>query len=127
MRRVVEEKLVAGARPHTMLSQTAQQLRVIPFVCNDDIGTSQGSIEINAQRVVEHTTQLRIGCVKGLDDSIATLLAQVVKAPSVRGLEDPDRVAQGQQFAGNTPQNVGTGMIPVGNERVIEQDEAHGA
>jgi hypothetical protein len=65
--------------------------------------------------------------VKCLHNSFATLLAQVVKAPSVRGLEDPDRVALDQQFAGNAPQDVGAGVVPVRNEGVIEQDEAHGA
>src|ERR1700726_4876532 len=99
-----------------MLTQAAQQVRVIPFVCNDNIGISQGSVEIDTQRVVEMTVQPRISRVKCLDHSFATLLAQVVKAPPVRGLEDPDRVALAQQFAGDTPQNVGAGMIPVGNE-----------
>src|SRR5579862_3710732 len=111
MRRVVEEKLVTGARAlparsRTMLPQAAQQVRVIPFVCNYDIGVSQSSIEIDAQRVIETTSQQRISCVKCLDDSFATLLAQVMKAPAIRGLEDPHRVALGQQFAGNTPQNM---------------------
>src|SRR3984893_17651695 len=124
MRRVVEQKLVTACMG-TMLTQAAQQGRVIPFVCNYDIGVSQSSIEIDAQRVVETTAQLRIGCVKFLDHSFATLLAQVVKAPAVRRLEDPGRVPLAQQFARNTPQNVGGGMIPVGNEGVVEQDEAH--
>jgi hypothetical protein len=124
--RVVEEKLVAGARvPRAVFTQTAQQRRVIPFVCDYNIRVSERSVEIDVQRVVKTTPQERINCVKCLDHAVATLLAQVVEAPSIRRLEDLDRVALGQQFAGNTPQNVGAGMIPVGNEGVVEQDEAH--
>src|SRR5882724_7898608 len=62
-----------------------------------------------------------------LDYAFAALLAQVVKAPPVGRLEDLDRVAQCQQFTGNAPQSMGAGMIPVGQQGMVEQDETHGA
>jgi hypothetical protein len=126
MRSIVEEKFVAAC-VQAVITQAPQERGIVPLVCDDNIRVGQQSIQIHVRRVVETASQSRIGRMKCLDDSFATLFAQVVEAPTVRGFQDLDRMAQCQQFARNTAQSVSAGVVPVRDERMVEEDEAHEA
>ena len=56
---------------------------------------------------------------------VAVLGPQVLHAPGVGRLVDADVVPAQQELAGDAAEEVGVAVIPVGDERVIEQDDLH--
>ena len=106
-----------------MLPNEPHQGRVIPFVNEYDVGVVEHLFEIDRRQFVEPTAETRIGGVEGGDGRAALILTQVACAPSVVWLIDGYTMTKIEQFVGNTTKEVRVSVIPVGNERVIEEHE----
>src|SRR6185437_154330 len=123
MMRVMEEQLEA-AHSGAMPAELRNQLGRIPLVQDDDTGTLQHAIEIEVRRVIEGAAQSRKSGVEGVDRRIALLLAQVPQAPARQRLEYADLVSTRHQLACHSAQEVRIAVIPVGDQRVAEENES---
>src|SRR5262249_7255792 len=83
--------------------------------------------EIDTDSVIEGAAQLRVCRAESFDDAFARLFEQVVQAPSIGRLKDPNRMAQTQQLGGDPSQAVRAWVVPIGKEGMVEEDEAHDA
>ncbi|HET7313648.1 MAG TPA: hypothetical protein VFJ08_04775 [Salinisphaera sp.] len=91
------------------------------------IGAVERGIQIEPIRVVVMTGQLGIMPAKSVERGLAALLDQIAPAPAVARLVNAHVVAAPEQFARDPAQEMRVTVIPIGNQRVIEENDSHGA
>jgi len=94
-------------------------------VNDHDIGARQDLPQIESGQIIRLTPDPRISALEIADRSAAVLRNQALPAPSVRGFENADIVTPLHEFAGYATQKVRIPMVPVGNQGVREDYEAH--
>src|SRR5579863_8609010 len=110
-----------------MITQAPQEARIRPFVSDDDVHIGERLVEVESEGVVETAAQQRIGGVKRLDDTISSLLTEIVQAPAIERLEYSHRVSERDELGSDASEKVRAGMVPIRDKRVVEEYEAHGA
>jgi hypothetical protein len=88
-----------------------------------DVGPVERSIEIERSGIVAIGHQAGIVAVKIEDRLIPMLLEEVLQTPGVARLVRFDLVSAATELVNDTAQEMGVPMIPVGHERMVEEDE----
>src|ERR1051326_3461341 len=108
-----------------VFSKASHEVVGIPFVNQDEIGAREFGLEVDSSGRVELAAQIRECGVKVLDGTGSRLGDQVLPAPAVFRLQDAEMVAAIDQLGGNAAEKMGVAVVPIGNERVGEDDYAH--
>src|SRR5690606_4068404 len=95
-------------------------------VNKDDVDAVQHGVEIEGVEPVVAPDDVRKGRAERGERRRPMLGKKVPAAPAVLRLVDADLVAAAPQLADNTAEEMGVPVIPVRNDRVIEEGEAHG-
>jgi hypothetical protein len=122
---VVEEEAEA-AFVFAVLADALDEGVVVPFVNEDQVGAGEGVVEVERLEVVGEAGEVGVGVVEFMDGFFAVFFAEVFDAPGVAGLIDADVVAAREELADDSAKEVGVAVVPVGDEGVIEEDDAHG-
>ena len=122
--RVVEQQHVISATGPVSADAFDQRMS-IPLVNEHERGAVQGFVEIERIRIDALRGQRRIRAVELLDRARTGIRQQVRQAPGVDRLIHPYLVAARQQLRGDAPQKMCVAVIPVGNERMTEENHTH--
>jgi hypothetical protein len=124
--RIMEEQAVAAGVVLAVLADAPHQRVIVPLVDQDEIGAVQGPVDIQSLEVVPDAPEPGIGGLEPFQGELAVRLGEEVpQAPGIARLEDPHVVAAGQKLAGDAAQEVRVAMVPVRQQRVDEEDDAH--
>src|SRR5215212_4642537 len=123
MVRVVKKQSVIGRL--TMLADALHQRPVVPFVHQNEVGTVERLIEIERAAVVAPAVKHRIGVRKVRKRRFSILARQVEYAPCIGRLVDIYSMAASNELAADATQEVRIAVIPIGDERVTENYDAH--
>ncbi len=123
---VVEQEQIAAAGG-AVRAQGSDQLGLVPFMDQDQIGAIQGPLQIELDAPVGLDRQLGKGGLRHLDRGLAGIFGLILPAPAVFRLEGPDLVAERLQLAHDAAQEMDVAVVPAGEQGVAEQDDAHQA
>ena len=92
---------------------------------NDQLNIAKSSLEIKNIDIIHLTLEMWKCAPKVFVKTVALLSFEISYAPSVTRLVNVYVMMLGDQFASNATQKVSIAMIPVGNQRVTEDHDAH--
>ena len=98
---------------------------IVPLVDNDQISPVQRFIEIEAAQVILDALQAGIPLLEFPDWKFALLGAEVIETPTIARLINAKVMTARNQIAGDSPQEMGVAMIPVGKQRMVEHHDPH--
>jgi hypothetical protein len=102
-----------------------RQLRAVPFVNDDKVRVAQRRVEIQRFGRVTNRSEPRIDGMKSADRPGPVLGEELPDAPRILGLVNEHVVAAVSKFRGDSPKEVGVPMVPVGDQRVVEESDVH--
>src|SRR3954454_23387790 len=111
MVRVVKEQ-AEPVRPRTVEADSADDLAVVPFVDEDEVGAFENRLDIDRRRVIERAAELRKRLLALAQRAIAMCLDEVLPAPAAGRLEDPEVVAAREQLPRDSAQEVRVAVVP---------------
>jgi hypothetical protein len=123
MMSIVKEQGVLVPMP--MRADAPHQIVFVPFVDEHQIGAVQRVVQVERRQVVRSTPQLRIDLMKRALRRRAVFGLQMPQTPAVARLENAHIISARQQFADDAAQKVRVAVIPIGDERVAEDDNSH--
>ena len=126
MVRVVEQEREA-ARALAAEADPADEGRLVPLVHQHDVCTVGRRLDVELLRVVEDGPQLGKGAAELVHGAEAVLLEKVAAAPAVARLEDAHGVAAPHELARDAAQEMRVAVVPVGDDRVVEERDVHAA
>src|SRR5690606_827066 len=112
-------------RSSAVQSDALHEIRGIPFVYEHQIGAREHSVQIKI--AIRRACQVRVGALERFERRAAVFRREMVQAPTARGLEHAHLVARSYQLGRDASKEVGVAVIPIGNERVAEDYDPHGA
>ncbi len=121
----VMEQQTAVSRGRAMPADTRYELRLIPLVHDHDVGAIERFIQIESGRIVERAAQTRVSRLEGIQRPIPMAFAQIAQTPAANRLEYLDAMPPVHQLGHDAAQEVRIAVVPVGHQRVIEQNEIH--
>jgi hypothetical protein len=121
---VVEEQLVAVV-PGAVGADPGDQLGLVPLVDEDEVGLVEGGVDVEFPRVVGSGLEVREGAGELAQRLLAVLALEVGAAPAVGRFVDRHLVPAVLQLGGDAAEEVGVAVVPVGDQRVGEDDDLH--
>ena len=112
--------------PRPLPADGGDQLGVVPFMDDDEIGAVTGLRDIEPHRV-DRRAEFGIGALEGFEPPAPVIGEQPLQAPGALRLIDLHLMAAIDQVAQDAAQEVGVAMVPAGGQRVGEVDDPHAA
>jgi len=124
--RIVEEQRVRTLRPAVRTNRGDERV-IVPLVHEHEVGAGERRIQVQTVTVVASADpgELRVGSFEGRNRRLTLLLDEVHDAPRVARFVDADGVTAGDQVGHDAAQEVRVAVVPVGDERVAEDYDAH--
>jgi hypothetical protein len=116
---VKENTKICPALP--VLSNARDQPGRIPFMHQDKVAARQSFVQIGLIRRIRFAPKRREGMVEGFDCFRTVISQQILTAPATLRLEDANRVPARYQLGRNATQKMCVAVIPIRNERMVEQ------
>ena len=120
--RVVEQKQIAPAGP-AVGRDARDQIGRAPFMDDDQIRTIERLVQVERRRVVNRDRQVGIGLAPSIERRLAMLGREIARAPRIRWLPGRRREAPPPPLGENAAQKMRVAVVPVGAQRMAEQDE----
>ncbi|HEY0337688.1 MAG TPA: hypothetical protein VGC70_10150, partial [Burkholderiales bacterium] len=108
-----------------VLADPPHQRGIVPFVHQNEVGTIERLIEIKRAAVVAPAAKHGIGVRKARERRFSVLARQVEYAPRIGRLVDIYIMPASDELAADAAQEVRIAVIPIGDQRVTENYDAH--
>jgi hypothetical protein len=122
--RVVEEEPEA-APASAVGADAGDEVRVVPLVDEDEVCAVEGRAQVERRELVLDALESREGAAELVERRLPLLGQEAQAAPAAARLVDGHFVAALRQLTDDPAQEVGVPVVPVGDERVVEEDGAH--
>ena len=125
--RIVEEQHVRTLRAAVCTDRRDERV-VVPLVHEHEVAPSgERGIQVEVATVVAGADagELRVGLLEGANRPSPCSFDEVHDAPRVARLVDTDRVTAGNQVRRDAAQEVGVAVVPVGDQGMAEDYDAH--
>src|SRR2546423_15334481 len=110
-----------------MFTDSANELRIAPFVNQNQISAVESTIEIKRTKLVSFRTEVRKASLKFTKRSFAVFSSEIPSAPRVVWFVNRNVMLTRDQFAGDPAKEMGVTMVPIRNKRVIKKSDLHAA
>ena len=122
--RVVEEELIAAGCA-AMLADATHELAIVPLVHEDDVGAGECRGDVELREVVADRAKRGERAAEIVERFFSVIGDEVLHAPGIERLVDDDVVIAREELRNDAAQEVRVAVVPVGNQRVVEQRKFH--
>jgi hypothetical protein len=124
MMRIVEEQPVMSVRT-SVLADAGDERVIVPLVDKNEIGQAEHCIEIQCRRVVAVAAKHRIRTPESRERCFTVFGNEILHAPGIARLVHVYRMPAREQLSADAAQKMCVAVVPVGDERVAENYDAH--
>src|SRR5207248_3753920 len=121
--RVVEKQPERGAAL-AQSAQLAHEARIVPLVHEHEVGASDRARQIELF-VIADGSDARVGTPCSLERGDTVLGDEVLHAPCVLRFVHVDARSAFDQFGRDAAEEMGVAVVPVGEQRMAEDDDVH--